>query len=422
MFENPGKLVNGGVCAAKGFQAGAAECGVKDINNPRLDLGLIYSELETTSAGVFTTNRIKAAPVKVTNNHVKATNLRAFLVNSGNANACTGVEGIQDAKSCAKTIAKALRVNMREVGVCSTGVIGLPLPADRMIEKFPLLVDSLGSTINHADLFSKSILTSDTRQKEIAVEFKIGGKTARIGACAKGAGMIKPSMATMLCFITTDVQMDKSSLQKCLLDTAENTFNRISIDGDMSTNDTALIMANGASGVVVKKSRSSSYKAFSDALHFVMDQLAREIVLDGEKVSKFVTLKVKNARSYLDAKKIAEAVANSPLVKSSWNGDDPNWGRVIHAVGYSRASIQEELIEIFWGEHMACQGGKLGPASISNLRKQAKKKAFELTIDMNLGESDYTMYTSDLSPEYVDYNRSEYSYWDALAKSKASEK
>jgi len=186
----------------------------------------------------------------------------------------------------------------------------------------------------------------------------------------------------------------------------------------MSTNDTALIMANGASGVSIGRRNSKTCKLFSQAVQYVLDQLARAIVSDGEKVTKFVTLKVKNARTYLDAKKIAEAVANSPLVKSSWNGDDPNWGRVIHAVGYSRARIQEELIDIYWGKHLACQGGTLGPASISVLRKEASKKSFELVIDMNQDESDYTMYTSDLSPEYVDYNRSEYSYWNALAKSK----
>ena len=418
MYENPGKLVKGGVCAPKGFKANAVECGVKDASNPRLDMGLIYTAEETSSAGVFTSNRIKAAPVKVTQKHVKATNLKAFLVNSGNANACTGLQGIEDTKECAKATAKALGINMREVGVCSTGVIGLPIPTERMIACIPSLAEGLGEQHKLADLFSKSIMTSDTRQKEIAVEIEIDGKPVRIGACAKGAGMIKPSMATMLCFITTDLKVSSDALHKALLAATEHTFNRISIDGDMSTNDTALIMANGASGVSVGRRNGKWCKLFTEALHFVLDQLARAIVLDGEKVTKFVTLHVKNARTYLDAKKIAEAVANSPLVKCSWNGDDPNWGRVIHAVGYSRARIQEELIDIYWGKHMACQGGKLGPASISVLRREAGKKSFELTIDMNQDESNYTMYTSDLSPEYVDYNRSEYSYWNALAKSK----
>lgn len=419
MIENPGKQLKGGITSPKGFSAHAVECGVKDPKNPRLDMGLVFSEHPTTASGVFTTNRIKAAAVKVCHNHVKATNIRAFLVNSGNANACTGVEGIQHAKQCAKITAKALDINMREVGICSTGVIGLPLPVERMVKCLPALTEGLSQTRSQGELFSKSIMTSDTRKKEIAIEIEIDGKPVRIGACAKGAGMIKPSMATMLCFITTDLEIpNKEHLHKILSHTTELSFNRITIDGDTSTNDTVLLMANGASGVSIGKRNGKNCKLFSAALHYVMDHLAREIVLDGEKVTKFITLKVKNARSYLDAKKIAEAVGNSPLVKSSWNGDDPNWGRVIHAVGYARASIQEELIDIYWGKHAACQGGKLGPASISNLRSVAGKKSFELTIDLNLGESDYTLYTSDLSPEYVDYNRSEYSYWDALAKSK----
>ncbi len=416
MLENPGKSIEGGVCAPSGYQAHAVECGIKDVNNPRLDLGLIYSTEPACSVGVFTTNRIKAAPVKVSQNHLKATEVQAFLSNSGNANACTGADGVQDAKSCAKIVAKELGINMRQVAICSTGVIGLPLPIERMEAKLPELVAGLTSTNAQADIFAKSIMTSDTRQKEVAIEIEIDGKPVRIGACAKGAGMIKPSMATMLCFVTTDVKLPKESLQKAVLEATEQTFNRISIDGDMSTNDTVLLMANGASGVEIKRRNGKDCKLFNAGLRYVLDQLAREIVLDGEKVTKFVTLEVKNASSYLNAKKVAEAVANSPLVKCAWNGDDPNWGRVIHAVGYSRASLQEELIDIYWEKELACKGGKLGPASIAKLREVASKRAFTLTIDLNMGESDYTMYTSDLSPEYVDYNRSEYSYWKAVER------
>jgi len=416
MLENPGKKIKGGVCAPLGFRAHAVECGIKDPKNPRLDMGLVHSTEPAVTTGVFTTNRIKAAPVKVSQNHIKATDVQAMLVNSGNANACTGADGVQDTKSCAKSVAKELGINMRQVSVCSTGVIGLPLPVERMEAKLPELVSGLAGTHKQADLFAKSIMTSDTRQKEVAIEIEIDGKPVRIGACAKGAGMIKPSMATMLCFVTTDLAIKKEHLHKLLLDATEQTFNRISIDGDMSTNDTVLLMANGASGAKIGRRNGKNCKKFVKALTYVMDQLARAIVLDGEKVTKFVTLKVVQASSYLNAKKIAEAVSNSPLVKSAWNGDDPNWGRVIHAVGYARASIQEELIDIYWNKELACKGGKLGPASIKKLRKIAGKDAFEITIDLNMGESDYTMYTSDLSPEYVDYNRSEYSYWKAVER------
>ena len=417
MIDNPGKTITGGVCAAQGFKTHAVQCGIKDPKAPRLDMGLIYSDAEeVTSCGVFTSNRIKAAPVKVSQNHLKASQVKAFLVNSGNANACTGVAGIEDAKLSAKEVAQSLGINMRQVAVCSTGVIGLPLPIERMVAKLPDLVAGLKEGEAQADLFAKSIMTSDTRQKECAIEIELNGQPVRIGGCAKGAGMIKPSMATMLSFITTDVCISKEHLQKCLLEATEKSFNRISIDGDMSTNDTALVMANGASGVEVGLRNGENCRKFCQGLIYVMDQLARQIVLDGEKVTKFITLKVKNARSYLDAKKVAEAVADSPLVKSAWNGDDPNWGRVIHAVGYARASIREELIDIYWDQELACKGGILGPAQIGKLREIAAKEAFELTIDLNLEESDYTMYTSDLSPEYVDYNRSEYSYWKAVER------
>ncbi len=420
MIENPGKTIQGGVCAASGFRAHAVECGVKDPKALRLDLGLVYSAEPAVTAGVFTTNRIKAAPVKVSQSHVRATEVQAMLVNSGNANACTGTEGVEHAKSSTKIVAKELGINMRQVAVCSTGVIGLPLPIERIEAKLPELVQGLASSHTQADLFAKSIMTSDTRQKEVAIEIEIDGRLVKIGGCTKGAGMIKPSMATMLCFITTDIGIEKSLLQIILSEATEQTFNRISIDGDMSTNDTVLVMANGASGAKVESLQSESGKLFAAALTYVMDQLAREIVLDGEKVTKFITLKVVNASSQLNAKKIAEAVSNSPLVKSAWNGDDPNWGRVIHAVGYARASIREELIDILWGEELACEGGKLGPAAIAKLREVASQNAFELTIDLKMGDSDYTMYTSDLSPEYVDYNRSEYSYWKAVERNQGS--
>ena len=416
MMENPGNTITGGVCAPGNFHAHALKCGIKDPAAPRLDLGLIYSTLPATSAGVFTTNRIMAAPVKVSQRHIQSADVQALLVNSGNANACTGEEGVQHAQDSCQEVATALGIPTEQVAVCSTGVIGLPLPYDRMEPQFPALVAGLAAGAAQADAFAKAIMTSDTRQKEIAIEIQIGGRPVRIGACAKGAGMIKPSMATMLCFITTDIALPKGDLQEALIAATDQSFNRISIDGDMSTNDTALILANGASGVAISKADTADYALFSAALTYVLDHLARAIVLDGEKVTKFITLEVVNAHSHKDAKNIAEAVADSPLVKSAWNGDDPNWGRVIHAVGYAHARIIEERINILWDDEVACEGGKLGPASIANLRTIAGQPAFTVRIDLQLGTADYTMYTSDLSPEYVDYNRSEYSYWKAVER------
>ncbi len=409
-------IIPGGVCAAQGYQAHAIECGVKDPKNPRLDMGLIYSPTETTSAAAFTTNQVCAAPVKLSKAHLAEANFRAFLVNSGNANACTGEQGLTDAQTHTAQLAEELGLQPNQIAVCSTGVIGLPLPAERMSAQLPALASGLHASTAQADLFAKAIMTSDTRQKEIAVEVELGGKKVRIGGCSKGAGMIKPSMATMLCFLTTDAAIPKDLLQEAVIEATNASFNRISVDGDMSTNDTVLLMANGLSGAEVTDLESDEGVVFRSALTYVMDYLAKAIVLDGEKVTKFVTVHVLNARTEEDAQHVAEAVANSPLVKSSWNGDDPNWGRVIHAVGYAKAHIQEDLIDILWEDQLACEGGKLGPAHISKLREIASKDAFELIIDLKLGEASYKMYTSDLSPEYVDYNRSEYSYWKAVER------
>ncbi|MBB07502.1 MAG: bifunctional ornithine acetyltransferase/N-acetylglutamate synthase [Roseibacillus sp.] len=403
------KKVKGGVCAPKGFLGGALGCGIKDPANPRTDLTLIYSQHPCVSAGTFTTNRVKAAPVKVTQAHLRALDLRAIVANSGNANACTGVRGIEDARTMAKTVAASLGLRQREVGVCSTGVIGLPLPMERMEPGLAKLADQL--TGNGGSEVASAIMTSDTTLKEIAVSTTIGGRTVHIGACAKGAGMICPSMATMLCFVTTDANISKSCLQKSLLEAVEGSFNRICIDGDMSTNDTVLALANGQAGGKPIARRSKACREFSEALQHVLLELAKACVRDGERVSKFVTLEVRGASVYLDAKKVAEAIAKSALVKSSWNGGDPNWGRIIHAIGYSRARIREELIDISYNGKTACEGGLMAKTPIKALRDIAARDSFTITVNLHLGKADYTIYTSDISPEYIDFNRSEYSYW-----------
>ena len=403
------KKVKGGVCAPQGFRGGAVSCGIKEAGNPRNDLALIYSDHPCVSAGTFTTNRVKAAPVKVTQAHLRAMDLRAVVANSGNANACTGVPGIADARGMAKTVASSLGLRQREVGVCSTGVIGLPLPMQRMEEGLNALPTQL--TRDGGRQVAEAIMTSDTTIKEIAITTTVGGKKIRIGACAKGAGMICPSMATMLCFVTTDASISKTCLQKSLLEAVEGSFNRICIDGDMSTNDTVLILANGKAGGKPITRRSKACREFSEALQHVLLELAKACVRDGERVSKFVTLKVQGASLYLDAKKVAEAIAKSALVKSSWNGGDPNWGRIIHAIGYSRARIREELIDIAYNGKAACEGGLMAKTPLKTLRDIASRDQFTITVNLHLGKADYTIYTSDLSPEYIDFNRSEYAYW-----------
>jgi glutamate N-acetyltransferase/amino-acid N-acetyltransferase len=413
-MEFPFTRVKGGVCAPRGFTASAVSCGIKNPAADRLDLALVYSELPCTSAGTFTTNRVKAACVKVTQSHQRAGNLRAIIANSGNANACTGIQGIRDAKVMAATAAKWLDLKRAEVGVCSTGVIGLPLPMTRIEPKIEELAAGLSRRRGHD--VARAIMTSDTRAKEVAIAFELGGQRVHIGGCVKGAGMICPSMATMLCFITTDAALPRECLHKGVLEAVEESFNRITIDGDMSTNDTVLVLANGASGISPVRRNGERCRQFRAALKWVMLELAKALVKDGERVTKFVTVSVQGARTYLEAKKVAEAVCKSALVKSSWNGGDPNWGRIIHAVGYSRARIREELVDIAIDGKPACVGGLQAGTPLDELRAIVARPEFTITIRLNQGSADYTMYSSDLSPEYIDFNRSEYAYWKQARK------
>lgn len=413
-MDFPVTRIKGGVGAPVGFLTSAVSCGIKNPSADRLDLALIYSEQPCSSAGTFTTNRVKAAPVRVSQAHLRKGDLRAVIANSGNANACTGVQGIHDAKAMCKAVAKPLGINQTEVGVCSTGVIGLPMPMVRIEPKYDALIAGLGPK-NGPDV-AAAIITSDTRTKEIAISFDLGEHRVRLGGCVKGAGMISPSMATMLCFITTDANIPTICLRKAVLECVEESFNRITIDGDMSTNDTVLVLANGASGMTPVRRNGKRCKQFRRALRWLMLELAKAVVRDGERVTKFVTVKVKGARTYLDAKKVAEAVCKSALVKSSWNGGDPNWGRIIHAVGYSTARIREELIDIHIGGKAACLGGLQADTPMDDLREVVAKPEFEVGINLNQGSADYTMYSSDLSPEYIDFNRSEYAYWKQARK------
>jgi glutamate N-acetyltransferase / amino-acid N-acetyltransferase len=413
-MDFPFTRIKGGVGAPAGFLTSAVSCGIKNPQATRLDLALIHSEHPCSSAGTFTTNRVKAAPVRVTQAHLRRGDLRAIVANSGNANACTGVQGIRDANAMCAAVAKPLGLRPSEVGVCSTGVIGLPMPMMRIEPKFDELTAGLGP--RRGPDVAAAIITSDTRPKELAISFDLGEHRVRLGGCVKGAGMISPSMATMLCFITTDAAVPTDCLRKAVLECVEESFNRITIDGDMSTNDTVLVLANGASGMPPIRRNGKRCRQFRQALQWLMLELAKAVVRDGERVTKFVTVQVKGARTYLDAKKVAEAVCKSALVKSSWNGGDPNWGRIIHAVGYSRARIREELIDIHIGGKPACIGGLQADTPMDELRSIVAAPEFEIVIHLNQGGAEYTMYSSDLSPEYVDFNRSEYAYWKQARK------
>jgi len=397
--------IDGGVTAPKGFRAGAVRCGIREGKMDKTDLGLIMSDCPAVAAGAFTTNKIKAAPVRVSAAHLRAPNARAIIANSGNANACTGSTGIQNAKRMAQAVAHQLGVKERQVLVCSTGRIGRDLPIEKIEGAMAELVAGLSAT--KSEEVAKAIMTSDTFHKQIAVELELLDKTVRIGGIAKGAGMINPDLATMLCFLTTDAAISKRDLQKLISESVEQSFNCITIDGDMSTNDTTICLANGQAGTPPVDPDTVSYSRFADGINFVTRQLARMIVEDGEGVSKFVEVHVKGAATYQDARKAAESVANSALVKCSWAGEDPNWGRVMSAVGDSSAKVREEMIDIFYNGVVAAQHGMASSTPPETLKEVLSNKKFKVTIDLHLGSAEYKVFTSDLTPEYVRFNMSE---------------
>lgn len=409
MSECSFKEIEGGVTAAKGYVANALSCGIKKPTATRLDLALVYSTEPATSAGTFTTNRVRAACVRVSQSHLSRGNVRAIVANSGNANACTGAAGVAVARKECSIVAQELGLQPAEVAVCSTGVIGLPMPMVRIEPRLPELCRNLSADKGH-DVAS-AIITSDTREKEVAVEVTIGDKKVRIGSCCKGAGMIAPCMATMICLVCTDAAVSRENLDAIVHQGVEKTFNRITIDGDMSTNDTCLVLANGASGVELAPG-AEGWDIFVQALHYVLMEQAKRIVQDGERVTKYVTVRVVGAPNPEEARRVAEGVAKSSLVKSSWNGGDPNWGRIIHAVGYSGTRVEEEKIDIDIAGLPACRGGEQTDTPSDDLRERVQAREFEVLINLNLGDEEYGVYTTDLSPEYVDFNRSEYAYWN----------
>ncbi|MCB1226301.1 MAG: bifunctional glutamate N-acetyltransferase/amino-acid acetyltransferase ArgJ [Verrucomicrobiales bacterium] len=399
--------VPGGVTAARGFRAAAVGCGIKNPENKRLDLALVVSDFPTHTEAVFTTNQVKAACVRVSAQHLREPDTRAIIVNSGNANACTGPRGITDAKEMAKLTAEAVGCRMRQVLVCSTGIIGMPMPMERLRPGIPAVAAALHA--EGSDDASRAIMTSDTRPKSVSIEVPCGDGSYRIGGIAKGAGMICPNMATMLSFITTDAKLSRDDLKRAVRYAVDKSFNRITVDGDTSTNDTVIVMSNGQADAASIRRGSEDAHTFREALLHVMLELAKLIVADGERVTKFVEVRVRNARTVADARRAAEAVAKSLLCKCSFHGNDPNWGRIIHAVGYSGARLREELIDIYFGGLIACKGGLSTTTPIQELEKAVSERNVSVLIDLNLGSANYIVYTSDLSEEYVDFNASEYS-------------
>lgn len=396
-------IVKGGVTTPRGFKAAAAAAGIKYPG--RNDVALIVSDPPAVAAGMFTTNKVKAAPVRLCRARVGAGRIRAIIVNSGNANACTGPQGDRDCRRTADVVAAALGARPREVLVCSTGTIGIPMPMDRLEKAVPAVVNGLSPKGGAAA--ARAIMTTDTVDKQVAVRLRVDGRAVTIGAMAKGAGMIEPNMATMLAFVTTDAAVDPAALRACLRDAVNDSLNCISVDGDQSTNDTVLVLANGAAGNRPLGPRHPDWKRFAAALRAVTFNLARRIVLDGEGATKFVTVTVAGARSRADARKAARAIANSLLVKTSWYGCDPNWGRVIAAVGYSGAAVKADRVEIRYDGQIAVEGGRAAAGfDAGRLKAVLRQKEFALRVDLGSGSASHTMLTCDCTDEYVKINGS----------------
>jgi glutamate N-acetyltransferase/amino-acid N-acetyltransferase len=383
----------------QGFTASAGAAGIKKDGG--LDVALIFSEKAAASAGVFTTNRVKAAPVILSQENIRKGTVRAIIANSGNANACTGNVGLDDARREAELVAKELGIKPDEVLVASTGVIGAPLPMDRIERVIPELVKHLlPEGLPDA---AEAIMTTDSFSKISRFEGEAGGKPYQILGIAKGAGMIMPNMATMICIVLSDIRIDQMDLSKCVSSAVNSSFNRISVDGDTSTNDMVLVMANGMAenGKLI----SDDYERFHIGLTHVMDTLATMIVRDGEGATKVVYVKVKGGASHEDAETAARTVANSCLVKTAFYGQDPNWGRIMAALGRSNISIHEEDVHIWVDEILIVKHGlAVGDDAERQASKCMAQKEFSVTIDLRQGKHEDQIVTCDLTPEYISIN------------------
>ena len=400
------KLISGGVTAAKGFKAAGLHAGVKAGSNPeKNDLAMILCDTEATAAGVYTMNRVKAAPIYVTMEHLENGVARGIIANSGNANACAPM-GHENAVKMSEAAAAATGLKPEDFIVASTGVIGQPLNISVIEQACPTLASLLSR--DGSMEAAKAIMTTDTRPKEIAVSFEIGGKEVRLGGIAKGSGMIHPNMGTMLAFLTTDCAISSDVLQSALYETTKVTFNRISVDGDTSTNDTCCILASGAAGNPVIDWKSEEYEVFQGALKFVCTELAKKIAGDGEGATRLVTCTVSGSRSDETAEKLAMEVIRSSLVKAAMFGADANWGRVLCAMGYSKAPFRPEYVDIAFasaaGEIQVCAAGE-GLAFDEDLAKKVlTQPEVEIRINVNEGEHSATAWGCDLTYDYVKIN------------------
>jgi glutamate N-acetyltransferase / amino-acid N-acetyltransferase len=392
----------GGVCAAAGFQAGAVLSGIKK-GREKEDVAVIVSDCLCAAAGVYTTNRVKAAPVLFTRTALKGGAARAIIANSGNANACAP-DGMENAVREAKAAAAVLRISAEQVLVASTGVIGQRLPVECIETALP------GITLSYdgSGAAARAIMTTDTKEKTAAVQFTAGGKTCRLGGICKGSGMIHPNMGTMLAFITTDCAIAQPLLSKALKKTVKRTFNRVTVDGDTSTNDMCLVLANGMAGNTEIAEENEDYESFLQALHFVMETLAKKIAADGEGAERLMTCTVSGARDEDTAEALARAVCGSSLVKAAMFGGDANWGRVLCAMGYSGAEFDAEEVEVEFssseGTVLVCRDGKGVDFSEELAAKILKEDSVEILVTLKEGAGTASCWGCDLTYEYVKIN------------------
>ena len=397
--------IEGGLATPRGFRAASVASGIKKATGA-LDLALIFSELpQTTAAGVFTTNLAAAAPVVLSRRSLQESRgqARAVVINSGNANACTGAEGLSVAEQTAVAAATLLDVAPEQTLVASTGVIGVPLEPRLILNQLPTLKENL--SVENASSLARAIMTTDTTPKSYVLRSRIDGETVHLAGVAKGSGMIHPRLATLLSFITTDARVGPRMLHYLLRAAVEVSFNRVSVDGDTSTNDSVIAMANGASGVAVRPGNQSRAWFLAGLTH-LCQTLARMIARDGEGAKKLVTVEVRGAKSDADAERVARAVANSPLVKTAVAGSDPNWGRIICAAGYSGASFNPEKVDILVNDLFLCRKGVDARFDEAIARRELDLKELTLRLDLHAGRGSSRFWTCDLTRDYITINAS----------------
>ena len=395
------KQIDGGITAVPGVQAAGIHAGIKKTETK--DLALIVTDVPATAAGVFTKNSVTAAPVIVCRKHLSDPTAQAIIINSGNANACTGERGMLNAHRMATVTAEQLNIAEDRVLVSSTGVIGQQLPMDNIENGIRLAVEALRT--DGGDAAAEAIMTTDTHPKSAAVEIEIGGKNVRIGGIAKGSGMIAPNMATMLSYLTTDVRINSETLQSALNHVVDNTYNLLTVDTDRSTNDTVIILATeGAGNAKITKSSGEDYEAFCEGLQFVCTELVKMLARDGEGATKLVEVVIKRAKDRIDAEKAARAVAESPLVKTAVFANDANWGRIMMAIGKSGAEFDPYQVDVLLGDYPLVKNGMDSGYDEEKATQLFDNDPVRITIDLRAGDTEITMWTCDYSYDYIRIN------------------